>query len=168
MIDDKYINQLDAQDKRWYDYVVKWKGGAENAIDTIITWMDCSKIYDDGTRPMMTNNFGYRSNIAGALYIIEKYSLSDIYINKINIRHEQNLDFEKTNPPIYYREKQRTSRRTNNKTAEITNMFTGEKTTVNVGSGRIVKPKENAATRKAKALNSKSVSFAFNNFKVNK
>ena len=81
---------------------------------------------------------------------------------------KENLDFEKLNPPIYYNSKQGRSGGNNRRTAEITDIFTGEKSKVDVGSGKIIKPKENAATRKAKALSDKSISFAFGNFKINK
>lgn len=174
MIDNKYIGTLDAQDKRWYDYILhtKHKGNETGALEELLKSLDCTRIYDCG-RPMQTINYGYRTDIAGYYYILEKLEynkdLQNIYLNKLYNRHVENLNFEKDNPPVRYTStKQRTSRRNTNKTAKITDMFTGEKTTIDVGSGKVVRPKENAATRKAKALNNKSVSFAFNNFKVDK
>ena len=90
------------------------------------------------------------------------------FYDKLVTRHEENLSFETNNPPIHYTGKSRTSTRSSRRTAEIADIFTGEKSTVDVGSGRVIRPKDNAATRKAKALKDKSISFAFNNFKVNK
>ena len=174
MIDKKYIGALDAQDKRWYDYILhtKHKGNEVGALDELLKSLDCTRIYDCG-RPMQTINYGYRTDIAGYLYILEKLEynkeLQDNYTNKLYNRHAENLNFEKDNPPIeYHNVKQRISRRNINRTATIEDMFTGAKATVDVGSGRVIKPKNNAAVRKAKALNERSVSFAFNNFKVNK
>ena len=173
MIDNKYIGKLDAQDIRWYDHLLhnKHKGNECGALDDLLHSLDCTKVYDCG-RPMQTINYGYRTDIAGYLYILDKLEynkeLHDKYLDKLYIRHEENLNFEKHTPPVHYSAKQRTSSRNNRRTAEIADIFTGEKSTVDVGSGRIVKPKENAAIRKAKALNERSVSFAFNNFKVNK
>ena len=173
MIDKKYIGVLDAQDKRWYEYVLNsmCKGDVIVALDKILNWLDCTRVYDCG-RPMQTINYGYRTDISGYYYILDKVSdeeLRNCYIAKLDSRHAENLNFEKDNPPIeYHKTEQRTSRRNINRTATIEDMFTGTKATVDVGSGRIVRPKENAAIRKAKALNERSVSFAFNNFKVNK
>lgn len=173
MIEDKYIETLDAQDIRWYEYLIKWKGSEIVALNCLLHDLDCTKIYADGSRPVQTINYGYKRDVAGFIYInnklCEKYPDIDIdYYAKLVNRHEENLNFEKDNPPIYYKSKQRASGRNNRRTAEIADIFTGEKSTVDVGSGKVIKPKDNAATRKAKALKDKSINFAFNNFKVSK
>lgn len=173
MIEDKYIGTLDAQDKRFYDYLIKEKGGEANALTRLLYDLNCTRVYKDGSRPVQTINYGYKRDIAGFIYINNKLREANPEFNidfyaKLVERHEENLDFEKLNPPIYYKPKQRTSSRNNRTTAEIEDIFTGKKSKVDVGSGKIIKPKENAATRKAKALNDRSVSFAFNNFKINK
>lgn len=173
MIEDKYIGNLDAQDKRWYDYLIKNKGGEIAALYFLLNSLDCSRIYPDGSRPMQTINYAYRTDIAGFIYInnqlIERMPECKVdYYNKLISRHEENLNFEKNNPPIYYSRKSRTSSRSSRRTAEIADIFTGEKSTVDVGTGNIIRPKDNATTRKAKALKDKSINFAFNNFKVNK
>ena len=173
MTDSKYIGKLDSQDKRWYDYVIRWKGSDSNALDFLLKYLDCSRIYEDGSRPIMTNYYSYRTDISGYLYILQNIencnpTLAEEYKNKLIKLHEENLDFEKLNPPIVYKSKQRTSSRSDRRIAEIENIFTGEKSKIDVGSGKIIKPKENAATRKAKALSDKSVNFAFGNFKISK
>lgn len=173
MIDDKYIGQLDAQDKRWFDYLIKYKGSEIVALNSLLHDLDCTRIYKDGSRPVQTINYGYKRDIAGFIYIYNKFCESypecniDYYTKLVN-RHEENLSFEKDNPPIYYKKQQRTSSRSNRRTAEIADIFTGEKNQVDVGTGRVVRPRNNAETRKAKALSTKSVSFAFSNFKINK
>ena len=173
MIEDKYIGTLDAQDKRWYDYLIRSKGGEIAALYFLLKGLDCSRVYPDGSRPMQTINYAYRTDIAGFIYINNQLTKRmpecevDFY-DKLVTRHEENLSFETNNPPIHYTGKSRTSTRSNRRTAEIADVFTGEKSTVDVGSGRVIRPKDNAATRKAKALKDKSISFAFNNFKVNK
>lgn len=173
MIEDKYIGTLDAQDKRWYDYLIRSKGGEIAALYFLLKGLDCTRIYPDGSRPVQTINYGYRTDIAGFIYInnilCEKMPECEIdYYAKLVERHEENLSFEENNPPHYYREKQRTSGRSNKRTVEITDIFTGERSSVDVGSGKVIKPKNNATTRKAKTLNDKTINFAFNNFKVNK
>lgn len=173
MIDDNYIGLLDAQDKRWFDYLIKDKGSEMVALNSLLHDLDCTKIYKDGSRPVQTINYGYKRDIAGFIYIYNKlcetYPECNIdYYAKLVARHEENLNFEKNNPPVYYRTKQRTSSRNNRRTAEIADIFTGEKSQVDVGSGKVVKPRNNVETRKAKALSNKSISFAFGNFKINK
>lgn len=173
MIEDKYIGELDNQDIRWFNYLIKWKGGEINALNSLLHDLNCTKIYKDNIRPVQTINYGYKRDIAGFIYIYNKlcesYPECDVdYYAKLVTRHEENLNFEKNNPPIYYRTKQRASSRNNRRTAEIADIFTGEKSTVDAGSGKIIKSKENAAARKAKALSDKSISFAFGNFKINK
>ena len=173
MIEDKYIGKLDAQDKRWYDYLIRSKGGEIAALYFLLKYLDCSRIYTDGSRPMQTINYAYRTDIAGFIYINNQLTQRmpecevDYYAKLVEL-HEKNLSFEENNPPHYYREEQRTSGRSNKRTAEITDIFTGERSSVDVGSGKVIKPKNNATTRKAKALNDKTINFAFNNFKVNK
>lgn len=173
MIEDKYINTLDSQDIRWFDFLIKDKGSEIAALNNLLHYLDCSRIYKDGSRPTQTIDYGYRRDIAGFIYInnklCEKYPELDVdYYAKLVKLHEDNLNFEKANPPVYYKSKQRTSSGSSRRTAEIKDIFSGETSTVDVGSGKIIKPKNNVATRKAKALNDRTVSFAFNNFKVNK
>ena len=174
MIDNKYIGVLDNQDKRWYDSMLhsKHKGDERGALEEILKDLDCTKVYDCG-RPTQTINYGYRRDIAAYYYILENIKdnkpLYEEYLNKLYTRHAENLSFEEGTPPIRYNQtKQRTSSRTINRTATIKDVFTGAETTVDVGSGRVIKTRENAKIRKAKALNDRSVSFAFNNFKVSK
>ena len=115
MIDDNYIGLLDTQDKRWFDYLIKDKGSEMVALNSLLHDLDCTKIYKDGSRPVQTINYGYKRDIAGFIYIYNKlcetYPECNIdYYAKLVARHEENLNFEKNNPPVYYRTKQRTSR----------------------------------------------------------
>ena len=172
MIDVKYIGKLDAQDKRWYDYVCKWKGSCREALDAILNWIDCSKIYPNGDRPMMTIHYGYRTDIAGFIYIHNKTVESGLdtlegYMDRLIARHEENLNFEEHTPPINYRKKQGVSSRNTRRNVESKRLFSNEENAIDVGDRQTIK-RENATTRKAKALKDKSISFAFNNFKINK
>lgn len=173
IIEDKYISELDQQDIRWFDFLVKDKGSEVVALNSLLHDLDCTRVYKDGSRPVQTINYGYKRDIAGYIYIYNKFCEKypdcnvDYYAKLVN-RHEENLSFEKDNPPIYYKGQQRASSRGSRRTAEIADIFTGEKSKVDVGTGRIVRPRNNAETRKAKALSTKSVSFAFGNFKINK
>lgn len=172
MIEDKYFTNLDAQDKRWYDYLVKDNGGITEALDFILKGLDCSVIYKDGSRPMMTINYAYRTDISGFLYLLDKISsdkvLTTEYTNKLIALHEKNLSFEETNKPVYYSAKSRKVSRSSSRTAKTKDLFTGAETQIDVGGTTTHKGQDNRATRKAKALKDKSISFAFNNFKINK
>lgn len=173
MIEDKYVGKLDNQDIRWFDYLIKSKGSCPAALNSLLHDLNCTRVYPDGSRPVMSINYGYRRDIAGYFYVLEKLKnvneeTANFYLDKLIVRHEENLNFEKDNPPINYQTKQRRSSGNITRTAKIKDMFTGEEASVDVGSGKVIRPKENAATRKAKALADRTVSFAFNNFKVSK
>ena len=173
MIEDKYIETLDASDKRWFDYMIKWKGSEVAALYCLLHYLDCSRIYPDGSRPVQTINYGYRRDISGYIYIynklLEKCPNCEIdYYAKLIALHEENLNFEKDNPPIYYSRKSRTGGKSTERTTRAKDMFSDNTLDVTTGSAKTVRPKENASTRKAKALKDKSISFAFNNFKINK
>ena len=168
-----YIEKLDSSDIRWFDYLINEKGNEEKALDSILNDLDCTRIYNDGSRPMMTINYTYRRDIAGFLYIIENMKehnsiLANEYYNKLIARHEENLNFEKDNPPIHYSGKSRTSHKSSERTTRAKDMFSDNTLDVTKGTAKAVTPKENASTHKARALKDKSISFAFNNFKVNK
>lgn len=168
-----YIEKLDSSDIRWFDFLIHDKGKEDKALNSILHDLDCTRIYNDGSRPMMTINYTYRRDIAGFLYILENMKshnavLAEEYYNKLITRHEENLNFEKDNPPIRYSGKSGTSRKSSERTTRAKDMFSDSTLDVTKGSARAVTPKENASTRKAKALKDKSISFAFNNFKVNK
>ena len=76
MIEDKYIGKLDAQDKRWYDYLIRSKGGEIAALYFLLKYLDCSRIYTDGSRPMQTINYAYRTDIAGFIYLYKQSTYS--------------------------------------------------------------------------------------------
>lgn len=173
MIDDKYIGQLDAQDKRWFDYLIRDKGSEMVALNSLLHDLDCTRVYKDGSRPVQTINYGYKRDIAGFIYIYNKlcesYPECNVdYYAKLVKRHEDNLSFEEANGVTYYTKKQRTSVRSSKKYDETSDIFTGERLNVGTGVAKTVKRRQNASTRKAKALSDKSVSFAFGNFKINK
>lgn len=173
MIEDKYIGTLDAQDKRWYDYLIRSKGGEIAALYFLLKGLDCTRIYPDGSRPMQTINYAYRTDIAGFIYINNQLTKRmpecevDFY-DKLVTRHEENLSFEEHNRPVSYTKKSRASGGSSTRTFKSKDLFTGEQTVIKESSVSNGNKKENAASRKAKALKDKSISFAFNNFKINK
>lgn len=173
MINEKYIGTLDNADKRWYNYVIHWQGEETKALDFLLKHLDCTRIYKDGSRPVMTNHYCYRTDIAGFMYILNNIKefnpkLAEEYLNKLVNLHEKNLSFEKDTHPINYSKKPRVSRGNGDRKITVTNMYTGEQDTVIERGEKVVKAKENTSSRKARILSDKSISFAFNNFKISK
>lgn len=173
MIDDKYIGKLDAQDIRWFDYLLRDKGSEIVALNSLLHDLDCTRVYKDGSRPMQTINYGYKHNIGGYIYIYNKLceqfpNIEIDYYAKLVARHEENLNFEKEHGVIYYKKESTRSVRTTKRNDESKDMFTGETISVRTGVAKAVKPKDNARTRKARALSERTINFAFGNFKVSK
>lgn len=155
MIDNKYIEQLDAQDKRWFDYLIKYKGSEIVALNSLLHDLDCTRVYKDGSRPVQTINYGYKRDIAGFIYIYNKLCESYLecnvdYYAKLVKRHEDNLSFEEANGVTYYTKKQRTSTRSSKKYDETTDIFTGERFNIRTGVAKIVKQKKMQALVKLK------------------
>ena len=176
----KYVIELNNSDIAWANHLVKEKGNIDGAINDLFEDMDCTTIYPDGSRPRQTINFGYYRAISLILYLLNKFKGEcnddtnaqikiQTYISRLCKTHDENINFEKDHEPIRYKGKSRVSRKRNlnhNKTKE---MFTGETIDVGTGIAKLVKPKkESISSRKNKILSSKSISFAFNNFKTNK
>lgn len=82
------------------------KYGIEYCFDDIYPWLDCTKIIDakKGWRKNQTINIYYRIKLGEILYILQIYEGDDkeLYLNKIEERHNNNLKFEEINPPIDY------------------------------------------------------------------
>lgn len=168
-----YIEKLDSSDIRWFDYLINEKGNEEKALDSILNELDCTKVYNDGSRPMMTINYGYRRNIAGFLYILDNIknydvNLAEEYYNKLIARHEENHTFEKNNPVVYYSTKSTRSIKSNKATTKAKDIFSDNTLNITESGAKISRVRENSNTRKARALKDKSISFAFNNFKISK
>lgn len=115
----KYLIELEELDKRDIKYDVKRKGLKET-IDYYLHLIDCTRIYPDGSRPNQTINYQYLTYISRLFYILDKSLNSqkplitkeyyDETINKIKSIHENNLNFEKINPPIVYSKKNKTTK----------------------------------------------------------
>lgn len=103
----KYITELDNTDK---NEILKRINifGYEETFNNQIKYLDCTRINSDGLRLMQTIGYPYMREISITLFIInlndneeEKAKLLDI----LNKRHEDNLEYEKTNPPVWYDKK---------------------------------------------------------------
>jgi hypothetical protein len=143
--------QLDVRDIRMIQNNIKTKG-VFDYFESLIHNADCTRVYEDGSRPMQTIGYPYGRIHAEFKYLcyhaIREYNVNeDIikeYIERFNKVHETNLEYEKINPPIIYRKTKAKAARKVVK-AKVKDMFTGEVTTETFNA----KSKESASTRKA-------------------
>jgi hypothetical protein len=142
--------QLDSIDLRMIQNNIKNKG-ILNYFESLISNADCTRIYEDGSRPMQTigypygrifSEFRYLCSIAVNQYNIDEDTLKE-YIDRLNKVHISNLEYEKLNPPVIYRKKKAVTRKTIK--AKTKDIFTGEITTEIFNN----KSKESVSTRKA-------------------
>lgn len=104
------------------------KKGYNGVLHEVYNNMDCTIVFDDGSRPLMTNCFLYEYFLAIINYCLSNAERTEeiIEIEKlINERIQANIDFEKENPPIIYNKK---NTKKTAKTGKYTHkdMFTGE------------------------------------------
>mgnify|MGYP006872979230 CR=1 FL=1 len=100
-----YITELDSADKTIINNDVAEKGIIKYLSQQLI-YLDCSRVYKDGSRAMQTIGYPYQRCISSYLYALEIIQDDLDYINlwkdKLMERHKANLEYEKENPPIWY------------------------------------------------------------------
>ena len=67
--------------------------------------LDCTRVCKDGLRPMQTIGYPYRHTITETVFTIKNYveeDKQDEYFERLLKRHSDNLEYEQTNPPIWY------------------------------------------------------------------
>ena len=67
--------------------------------------LDCTRVCNDGLRPMQTIGYPYRHTITETVFAIKNYveeDKQDEYFERLLKRHNDNLEYEQTNPPIWY------------------------------------------------------------------
>lgn len=74
MIIKGYEEKLDGMDIRYINHLIN-KSNAHGAIEYFIKDLDCTTIYDDGSRPRQTINYGYRIAISSIEYILDQLYL---------------------------------------------------------------------------------------------
>lgn len=84
---------------------IKDYGGVEEAIEHQFVELDCSRVYNNGMRAMQTNIYRYTYEVSMTVALIDRLDDNDLkrkYIQQLNAVHNNNLEFEKDNPPIDY------------------------------------------------------------------
>lgn len=100
---EEYIISLDNFDKKIIDKRVAEKGLIET-LDKQLVYLDCSRIYKDGSRAMQTIGYPYQKEITTFFYLLDKCTpdARDFYEEKLINLHKANLEFEVLNPPVWY------------------------------------------------------------------
>lgn len=77
--------------------------GVEWVLNDLFNDLDCTRLYN-GRRICQTIDLTYRSNLGELFYLIDNYNIpecNDVLSKLIEI-HNNNLEYEKINPPIVY------------------------------------------------------------------
>lgn len=149
-VNKSYIAELEDIDYRMMDCKIKERNGdITKAIEFQFKQLDCSRVLSNGMRNIQTIDVAYKIEMGVVLKMIEKLddNQKDEYISKLNALHENNLIFEKDNPPIDYK----------------------SKTKIRKTSSKHVKQTEFAFSKEVKAeqkLNKKLKQYANLNFKI--
>lgn len=109
----EYYTELDDYDKKIIDKRVEEKG-IEEYLNQQLVYLDCSRIIN-GLRMMQTIGYPYKREITSYLYAVDKYynhrdcpldnnerEEYEFDIDRLVKRHNDNLAYEKENPPIWY------------------------------------------------------------------
>lgn len=86
-------------------------------LDKLLDRLDCSKVYPSGLRVMQTIDYPYKREITRFLFVLSTVDedTRNVYMDKLFSRHEQNLNYESTNAPVWYDEKYKKARRSTTK-----------------------------------------------------
>lgn len=100
----KYIDEPDSFMISFVPYEIQ-RVGLEKFLEYNFNNLDCTRICKDGLRPMQTIGYPYRKLITEIVFTIKNYVEEDKqneYFERLLKRHSDNLEYEQTNPPIWY------------------------------------------------------------------
>lgn len=102
---EQYRCSLDDVDHKMIDHGVA-ELGIEEYLTRQLSYLDCTRTYNDGSRVMQTIGYPYQRQISIYLYALsglaEDTNYEQEWLNKLLERHKANLEYEKDNPPIWY------------------------------------------------------------------
>ena len=100
----KYIDEPDSFMTSFVPHEIQSVG-----LDSFLKYnfhsLDCTRVCKDGLRPMQTIGYPYRHIITETVFTIKNYieeDKQDEYFERLLKRHSDNLEYEQTNPPIWY------------------------------------------------------------------
>lgn len=146
--------------------------GVHKYIESIFHDMDCTRVWNNGMRPMQTIGYPYarleaefslciRYGIENKLFDADK---ATEYSQKYNTIHKNNLAYEEANPPIIYEKKKNVAKRAPKKLVTV-DMFTKE-TIIETDYPIGTKPKR--VTKKDREEKAKSDKLSKLSFKLGK
>ena len=100
----KYIDEPDSFMTNFVPHEIQ-SVGLDSFLEYNFNSLDCTRVCKDGLRPMQTIGYPYRHTITETVFIIKNYveeDKQDEYFEKLFKRHSDNLEYEQTNPPIWY------------------------------------------------------------------
>ena len=100
----KYVDEPDSFMTSFVQYEIQ-RVGVDSFLKHNFNSLDCTRIYDNGLRPMQTICYPYRHAITEIVFAIKNYveeNKQDEYFERLLKIHSNNLEYEQTNPPIWY------------------------------------------------------------------
>lgn len=99
-----YMIELDDIAQRMVENLIKESESLEVAFNKQLIYLDCSRVYPNGTRAMQTIGYPYRREMSAAIYIAEQMeeTIKEQLLLKLIELHQRNIEFEKLNPPVWY------------------------------------------------------------------
>lgn len=109
MIDDnilaKYIIPLDKSQYIAIEKEVE-RDGFETVFNRYLHYLDCTRVGKvSGMRLQQTIGYPYMSDMSKMCYLLDTFNPSDELYALVNKRHQDNLAYEKDNPPVWYDKK---------------------------------------------------------------
>ena len=101
-----YIDKSNTFISNFVDSEIK-SVGLDCYLDYQFRRLNCANIYPNGMRAIQTIDHSYKINITETVYIIQNYieeCKRDEYFIKLLMLHQNNLEYEKQNPPIVYKQ----------------------------------------------------------------
>ena len=100
----KYIEEPDSFMTSFVPHEIQ-SVGLDSFLEYNFHSLDCTRVCKDGLRPMQTIGYPYRHTITKTVFTIKncvEEDKQDEYFERLLKRHSDNLEYEQTNPPIWY------------------------------------------------------------------
>ena len=101
---EKYLEEPDNFMINYVPHEIK-RLGLDKFLQYSIDSINASKVWPNGLRPIQTNTYIYVRAITELVYTINNYveeKDKDKWFEKLLTQHSFNIEYEKTNPPIFY------------------------------------------------------------------
>ena len=98
-----YIDEPDSFMISFVPYEIQ-RVGLDSFLEHNFRSLDCTRVYKNGLRPMQTIGYPYRHTITETVFTIKNYveeNKQDEYFERLLKRHNDNLEYEQINPPIW-------------------------------------------------------------------